>query len=388
MSVQTKQAGPCVGKTSSGRILSVEIGRGLAALAVVVFHANIGSRIAGGPYISWLNMLEHGVDFFFVLSGFIIFTAHADDIGKEGEVSFYVRKRLIRIFPLLWAIVFGYAALRWLAGDPVDVLTIVRSAIPYPSLEEAAPLVVWTLRHELLFYAIFAIVIWRPGIGWPIILVWSLTSLGPIFAIATGFDGIPSAASMILSSFTLDFLMGIALAALYRHRRFAARWWPLIAAIAFLAATLALTHVFHLKRHDFSDYVSMEAALWVPVLGAAFTAVVYGLLCIESAVSPSNWLIRLGSASYAIYLVHTPVSGIVLGATAYLPQNLIESGALLPVLTVAGVWAGFIMHRFYEKPVSARLARLMGTQRGNKVQPGGTGTVSVAHAKRMADTKR
>ena len=110
----------------AGRLPSLEIGRGLAALAVVMFHANAGSRLVGGPDLHWMRALEHGVDFFFVLSGFIIFAAHADDIGKRGQILPYLLKRGIRLFPLLWLVVIGYAALRILAGDTVDPMTLLR----------------------------------------------------------------------------------------------------------------------------------------------------------------------------------------------------------------------------------------------------------------------
>lgn len=372
------------------RILSIEIGRGLAALAVVLFHANIGSRSVGGPYLPWMSVLEHGVDFFFVLSGFIIYTAHSDDIGKVREVSSYIKKRCIRLFPLLWAVVFGYAVLRAFVQDPMalDTMTLLRSAIPYPSLEDGAPLVVWTLRHELLFYLLFALVIWRPAIGWPVIGLWGLGSFVQIGVILADGAGLQGVSSMVFSSFTLDFLMGIGLAVAYRHRRFGAAWWPLLVGLGVLVSVLALTYLYHIKRQGFADYVSIEALLWVPVLGAAFATVVYGLLRAESFVSPRNWLIGLGSASYAIYLVHTPVGGALLRVTPYLPQALIDNGAILALLVAGGVAAGYALHHYFERPVARWLRRRYVPSRNVNANAGIDRTVPVANAKGITDTMR
>ena len=64
----------------------LQAGRALAALAVVAFHLSTafsdpryGSHSIGQAFTRHGNL---GVDFFFVLSGFIILNAHARDIGR------------------------------------------------------------------------------------------------------------------------------------------------------------------------------------------------------------------------------------------------------------------------------------------------------------------
>ncbi|HTJ53585.1 MAG TPA: acyltransferase, partial [Cyclobacteriaceae bacterium] len=72
--------------------------RGVAALAVVIFH-----------FTEWVspnaskNFIGHGflaVDFFFCLSGFVIGYAYDDRIGKMGVKEFF-KSRLIRLHPLV-----------------------------------------------------------------------------------------------------------------------------------------------------------------------------------------------------------------------------------------------------------------------------------------------
>src|SRR5437763_8207696 len=74
--------------------------RGVAALAVVIFH-----------FMEWIysdsneNFIGHGflaVDFFFCLSGFVIGYAYDDRISKMGVVEF-LKSRFIRLHPLVIA---------------------------------------------------------------------------------------------------------------------------------------------------------------------------------------------------------------------------------------------------------------------------------------------
>jgi len=87
---------------------SVQILRGVAALAVVIHHAcqmvaDNGSRPA------FLNSLGHlpevgaaGVDIFFVISGFIMVYVPRRAFGQPGAATEFWRRRILRIVPLYW----------------------------------------------------------------------------------------------------------------------------------------------------------------------------------------------------------------------------------------------------------------------------------------------
>ena len=152
--------------------------RGIAALAVVVFH-----------FMEWVitdptkNFIGHGflaVDFFFCLSGFVIGYAYDDRIGKMGIVEFF-KLRLIRLHPL---VVLG--SILGLAGflfDPFVDTSDAYSAgrifviflcsifmVPYGVMEERAfnlfgfNALSWSLFWEYVanvFYALFLFKVYK-----------------------------------------------------------------------------------------------------------------------------------------------------------------------------------------------------------------------------------
>jgi len=79
--------------------------RGVAALFVLCLHIMEAHSIGGAnyPYDTWFNHSYLAVDFFFVLSGFVIGYAYDDRWGVMGVGSF-LKRRIIRLHPM---VVFG-----------------------------------------------------------------------------------------------------------------------------------------------------------------------------------------------------------------------------------------------------------------------------------------
>jgi len=74
----------------------LQVFRGIAAMLVVYHHANqeVIELYGDNALRSLFDFGDAGVQFFFVLSGFIIYYVHRRDIGGSGQLAFqYVRRR-------------------------------------------------------------------------------------------------------------------------------------------------------------------------------------------------------------------------------------------------------------------------------------------------------
>ena len=75
--------------------------RGVAALMVIWYHVFEGYAFAGGTTIDTFNHGYLAVDFFFILSGFVIGYAYDDRWGKNFTMKDFIKRRLIRLHPLV-----------------------------------------------------------------------------------------------------------------------------------------------------------------------------------------------------------------------------------------------------------------------------------------------
>ena len=106
--------------------------RGVAALSVIWYHIFEGYAFAGGG--ATIEGINHGylaVDFFFMLSGFVISYAYDDRWGSGLTVGNFFRRRLIRLHPmvlfgaLLGAVTFlAQGAVTW-QGTPVATTSVL-----------------------------------------------------------------------------------------------------------------------------------------------------------------------------------------------------------------------------------------------------------------------
>ncbi|UPG94564.1 acyltransferase family protein [Luteibacter aegosomatissinici] len=151
--------------------------RGVAALAVVVFHF---MEMVIGNYSQLF--IGHGwlaVDFFFCLSGFVIGYAYDDRIGSMG-LRMFARVRLIRLHPMVvFGSVLGLIALYAdpfratpLGLSPGQVSLIFLASvflIPYPAMQERSFCLfslnspAWSLFWEYIANIVYALFLCRLG---------------------------------------------------------------------------------------------------------------------------------------------------------------------------------------------------------------------------------
>lgn len=151
-------------KNNDNSLQGVQYLRAILVFLVVVDHAGI--LISLGKYYgievipSYINFFGVvGVNIFFMVSGFIIvYTStakHSMDLTVVS-VGDFLKKRALRLLPIMWISIVAYALLKRIGrGEWGDVDEYVTAVFLYP-FADINPTQLWTLRHEVYFYIIFA----------------------------------------------------------------------------------------------------------------------------------------------------------------------------------------------------------------------------------------
>jgi peptidoglycan/LPS O-acetylase OafA/YrhL len=304
--------------------------RGIAILLVLVHHFTIFDSVTSvGRGLRFLALLGwSGVDLFFVLSGFLITGILIDARGGERYFSSFYMRRVLRIFPLYYLIVFfSFVVLGqsvfWhnLLVGPVDLPQwpywsyLVNFAIAERGRFLHGVLdVAWSLAIEEQFYLVWPAVVWLLpprllgavcagiAIGVPVLRWVALAggtepvdvyvlphlradalAVGGLLAWLSRRQGFPSLAPIGFAAFFVAGLgaIGVAVAA-------GSPWWyePLM------------------QRFGYSLFVVAGAGLVVIALTAREAGIWQRAL-------EMPWLRACGKYSYAMYLMHLPVSRVV-----------------------------------------------------------------------------
>jgi exopolysaccharide production protein ExoZ len=331
---------PMAAAPPPGQKLDVlQAGRAFAALLVVLFHLNgaiFGQGAHFGPEFSPILRFGYaGVQFFFVLSGFIIAHIHWQDIGRPERLPRYAWKRFARIYPVYWVVLalmipvllmvpsFGPPTAR----EPVHIVTSIL-LIPMP--ENPILDVAWTLRHEVLFYAVFGLLLLNRRLG---MLVAGIGLAGTLAWMLTGSEAFPG--RFFFSAANLLFLMGIAAAWLVR-RPVRAPWLLLVLGVGLFLAT------------GLRDAVFGGAGPYLRLLGFGLGSMlgIIGAVALESSgrLTVHRVWARLGDASYSLYLIHMPVLSAeakimtLTGAAEVLPRWLSFAIMLATTVLIAQVF--------------------------------------------------
>lgn len=316
----------------TGELLSIQYLRAVAALMVLAYHA---------CRWTWPQMAigAAGVDVFFVISGFILWTiAHVRPIGPGR----FLAHRAARVVPLYWVLTLGVATAALAAPayfhDAKPTVGHVLLSLGFvPHLNERGepfPLISagWSLNYEAIFYLIFAAALLAP-------------QRRRFTALAAGLIALPVLGVVFhqlyylgFNLMFLQFLAGAGLAKLRLAGNLPGRrmGWALVGLGA--AGFVVLS------------YLDLFESLLRPIQwGVPAFALVAGLVMVEDdgGLPRIGWLKRLGDASYSIYLTHVVFTGVL--------THFINSGTLAYVaVAVAGSLAlGLACHYLLEKPLIA-----------------------------------
>lgn len=329
-------------ETSPSRLLlNLQLLRFVAATMVVLLHgANYYEDLGGtNPIVTSPQYIGFaGVDIFFVLSGFIIWTTNLRT-ETVPQIFRYLYRRLARIYLGYWPFFFLCWAMRaWYFPQNLEGVRPLWSFWLLPQDQAGQMLhVAWTLSYELLFYTLFFLLLFSPRRLLALGLVTGAVLAANVYTIhvLNAFEPdryrlMTPPVRFLTAPVVLEFLLGCFLA------HFVASGWrrfgvpALVAGVAVLGWGAVTTY----------RGIELLPLAYVAAYGGGAALVIYGLHALERrGVTPlPRFAALFGGASYTIYLSHTILYRFARGTG--LVEAVRESGfpaSIAYALTVAVV---------------------------------------------------
>lgn len=344
--------------------------RFIAALHVLLFHEARG--LFGVPTVENLVGTGYiGVQLFFVLSGFILAYTYSDGHLSRVERRSFLVARFARVYPVYALALFvalpQFAT--WAAGKIAEeqlmgATKVVVAAISNVLLAQAwlVPTVSqwnapgWSLSVEAGFYVVFPLILAalvrleRRRLLATLLIVWLLSLVPPLLYDLRFPGSSHNDPGMLLAALKYlpltrvgEFIIGVGTGILFLRAR-ATRWpgglvafWSAALIVGILASGVPIPYPF------------LHNALFAPLFAVMVLALAGGQGWVARALG-ARWLVLLGQASYAMYLLHEPLAWLLykneygpLRTAAHWPRFLIY----VAVVTAVSV----LVFRYWEEPL-------------------------------------
>ncbi len=347
--------------------------RGVAAITVVCFH--IFEAFATSHLDQRINHGYLAVDFFFILSGFVVGYAYDDRWSKMSTKDF-IRRRIIRLHPMvvmgavIGAIMFYFQGCSVWDVSSVTITALLGAtllnALLIPAmpghevrgLGEMFPLngPSWSLFFEYIGNILYALIIRKFSTKILALLVFISGCGLATFAIAGPYGDICAGFSLTEIEFTAGFLRvlfsfsaGLLLSRIFRPAHIKGAFWICSITIVTLLALPRLGGADHLWINGLYDTICCVVIFPILVyLGA-------------SGKSTDKYTTRLcrflGDISYPLYTVHYPFIYLYY---AWVKNNKLTFEQSLPgaaAVVIGSIILAYICLKLYDIPVRNYLAK-------------------------------
>lgn len=325
---QQEQNNFITGLSVKMRIAILDYARFFAAFSVVTYHLfysgfNLGkiTSIDSPFYAEYFQYGHYGVQFFFIISGYVIFISL-----KNRDAASFMKSRLKRLYPTYWiAIIFtAFFAYLWGQGTDMEV-TLKQVLVNFTMLQQFVGVqnvdgVYWTLFYEIVFYAIVFLILlfgdFKKLLAF--LVVW------PILIIAAN---IFNNGFLIFNLYFSFFVMG-AMFALLKNKH-------IKRSIAFITLVVAACAGFYQMYQ-----AGIAKGNNILVVGLIYAAMLsfFTLLNVDRFRSISLPRAQdIGGMTYPIYLIHAHFGYMALNQFAT-PENQVLVYALLLIVVVSLSW--------------------------------------------------
>ena len=355
--------------------------RGVAALMVIWYHVFEGYAFAGGTTIDTFNHGYLAVDFFFILSGFVIGYAYDDRWGKNFTMKDFIKRRLIRLHPMVimgavvGAITFYIqGSVQW-DGTHIGISMVMLSllctiffipAMPGVGYEvrgngEMFPLngPCWSLFFEYIgniLYALFirrlsnkalTIVVVLLGVALASFAIFNVSGYGNI-GLGWTLDGVNFIGGLLRMLF--PFSMGMLLSRNFKPMKLRGAFW---------ICTLVMIALFAVPYLEGTESICTNGIYEAFCIIIAFPILLWIGASGTTTDKKSTQICKfLGDISYPIYVIHYPFMYLFY---AWLIKNqLFTLGETWQVALCVYAWNilfAYLCLKLYDEPVRKYLAK-------------------------------
>ncbi|MBQ4163039.1 MAG: acyltransferase [Parabacteroides sp.] len=359
--------------------------RGVAALLVLIYHIHEGFAFAeatNGDGSGLITILNHGhiaVDFFFILSGFVISYAY-DDRWKKMSLGNFFKRRLIRLHPMLimgaiiGTISFLIGGCQQWNGTITPIGWVITALLLTMCMIPAIPGVAyevrgngemfplngpgWSLFFEYIGNILYALFIRRLStkalaavtVGLGVIhtwfFVWNISGYDSV-GVGWTIDEINFWGGLVRMLF--PFSIGMLLARTFKPRQIKGAFWI---CSALLLVSFAVPYISPIGN------LSMNSLYEVICIALIFPFIVWlGACGYSSDRYTSNINKFLGDLSYPLYIVHYPIMYLFY---AWLIEKRAytwgETWEIASVVILSSIALAYICLKFYDEPIRKWLA--------------------------------
>ncbi|OKZ05328.1 acyltransferase family protein [Bacteroides nordii] len=355
--------------------------RGVAALVVILYHIFEGYAFASNGTIDTLNHGYLAVDFFFILSGFVIGYAYDDRWGKGLTMKNFFKRRLIRLHPMvIMGAVLGVVTfylqgcVQW-DGTHIAISMVMLSllctmffipAMPGVGYEvrgngEMFPLngPCWSLFFEYIgniLYALFirrlsnkalAVLVAVLGVALTLFAVLDISGYGNI-GVGWTLDGVNFAGGTLRMLF--PFSMGMLLSRNFKPVKLRGAFW---------ICTIIMIALFAVPYLEGAKPFCVNGAYEVFCVIVAFPILVWLGASGTTTDKKSTMICKfLGDISYPVYVVHYPIMYLFY---AWLIKNQLytlgETWQVALCVYVLSIVLAYLCLKLYDEPVRKWLTK-------------------------------
>ena len=355
--------------------------RGVAALMVIWYHVFEGFAFASNSAIETLNHGYLAVDFFFILSGFVIGYAYDDRWGKSLTMKDFFKRRLIRLHPMV------------IMGAVLGAITFcIQGSVQWDGTHVAISMIMLSLLCTIFFIPAM------PGVGYEVRGNGEMFPLnGPCWSLFFEYIGnilyalfIRRLSNKALTVFVV--LLGVALAAfavfnVSTYGNIGVGWT--LDGVNFLGGSLRMLFPFSLGMLMSRNFKPMKVkgAFWICAIAliALFSVPylegleplcmngVYEAFCVIVAFPIILWIGAsgtttdkqstkickfLGDISYPVYVIHYPLMYLFY---AWLIENQLytlgETWHVALCVFILSIILAYLCLKLYDEPIRKYLAK-------------------------------